>query len=436
MKAFLLCIFAVWPCLSVSQNPPWRLATGSSGIPIWDIDVYHSNPDTVYAYGEQFLLSTDRGEHWTVVNSGTPINSFIAVDPLDSKTIYLSASDLDFYGNDVLKTTDGGLNWDTLFVGVCLPCWPLVEIDPVDLTTVYASAGFRMLRSTNKGLTWDTLATSGYSLQSFAIAPSNNNILYAAHSDAIYKSTDRGNSWTTLNLGFAFQTRVLLAVHPYNADIVYATLFSYGSPPGGVYKTTDGGLNWFPVNNGLTSDDWDIHTIVIDKKYPNDLFVGCSTSSDTQDSLGLFMSTDSGNNWIPFCNGLPGGVGTIILDTLSNRVYASSGRDSTSGVYILDSTITSIDNEKRYSRSFVLSQNYPNPFNATTTISYTLTGNYFVRLTVYDVLGRRVRTLVNEFQQAGVQKAEFNAEGLPSGVYFYRLTAGGQSLVQKALFIK
>lgn len=71
--------------------------------------------------------------------------------------------------------------------------------------------------------------------------------------------------------------------------------------------------------------------------------------------------------------------------------------------------------------TFVLEQNYPNPFNPGTTISYRLPTSSPVSLRVYDVLGREVRTLVNERQTAGSHSLTFNASGLPSGVYFYRL---------------
>ncbi len=73
--------------------------------------------------------------------------------------------------------------------------------------------------------------------------------------------------------------------------------------------------------------------------------------------------------------------------------------------------------------SFSLSQNYPNPFNPSTTINYEIPFDGLVKLTVFDNLGREVKTIVNGNVNAGYYKAEFNASGLPSGVYFYRLSA-------------
>ncbi len=97
--------------------------------------------------------------------------------------------------------------------------------------------------------------------------------------------------------------------------------------------------------------------------------------------------------------------------------------------------VTSVSNSESPSR-FALSQNYPNPFNPSTMISYQLPMNSYVTLKVYDVLGREVATLVNGKQSAGYYKTAFNAERLPSGVYFYRLQAGDYSKTMKLLLLK
>jgi endonuclease/exonuclease/phosphatase family metal-dependent hydrolase len=84
-----------------------------------------------------------------------------------------------------------------------------------------------------------------------------------------------------------------------------------------------------------------------------------------------------------------------------------------------------------------LNQNYPNPFNPSTTISYTLDSSTNVSLSVYDITGRKVATLVNGRQTAGAQEVRFDASSLASGVYIYRLeTATGASLTKKMVLIK
>jgi len=86
--------------------------------------------------------------------------------------------------------------------------------------------------------------------------------------------------------------------------------------------------------------------------------------------------------------------------------------------------------------SYFDAKNYPNPFNPTTTISYTLRENTYVKLTIYDRLGREVKTIVDESQSAGNHTVEFTASGLPSGIYFYRIKTNERTEVRKMILAK
>ena len=85
---------------------------------------------------------------------------------------------------------------------------------------------------------------------------------------------------------------------------------------------------------------------------------------------------------------------------------------------------------------FYLSQNYPNPFNPTTKINFDLPKDVKVRIMVYDVLGREVIKLVDEFKKAGRYTVEFNGNNYASGVYFYRIQAGEFVQAKKMVLIK
>jgi hypothetical protein len=86
--------------------------------------------------------------------------------------------------------------------------------------------------------------------------------------------------------------------------------------------------------------------------------------------------------------------------------------------------------------SYALSQNYPNPFNPSTVIKYSLPKAGLVKLVVFDILGREVRTLVNEIKTAGIYSVNFDASSLASGVYFYRVESGDFVQTKKMLLIK
>jgi hypothetical protein len=87
-------------------------------------------------------------------------------------------------------------------------------------------------------------------------------------------------------------------------------------------------------------------------------------------------------------------------------------------------------------KEFDLSQNYPNPFNPVTKINYALPKQGFVTLKIYDITGREVKVLVNEFKQAGYYTVDFNGSTLSSGVYFYRIQSGTFMYVKKMVLIK
>ncbi|NIR50354.1 T9SS type A sorting domain-containing protein [candidate division KSB1 bacterium] len=100
------------------------------------------------------------------------------------------------------------------------------------------------------------------------------------------------------------------------------------------------------------------------------------------------------------------------------------------------SLATSVDSETEIPLTFRLHQNYPNPFNPATTISYELPEPGNVSLEIYNLNGQLVQKLVNTFQTAGVHEVEWNASGLSSGVYVYRIKAGEFSSVRKSLLLK
>ena len=99
-------------------------------------------------------------------------------------------------------------------------------------------------------------------------------------------------------------------------------------------------------------------------------------------------------------------------------------------------TATGIEKEKETPNDFRLLQNYPNPFNPSTTISFSLPKDQNVSLIVYDVLGKQVQTLVNEFLPLGNYSLKFDATGLSSSIYFYILKTDRFTQTKKMLLTK
>ncbi|MCH8035115.1 MAG: T9SS type A sorting domain-containing protein [Bacteroidetes bacterium] len=160
------------------------------------------------------------------------------------------------------------------------------------------------------------------------------------------------------------------------------------------------------------------------------------------DSLGnLWMSGDGlimydGNDFTQYTAQNSGlysiNISDIQIDEFNNKWIIHPNAIS---VYNEDG-ITSVVEELQLPNAFKLQQNYPNPFNPTTTINYQIPKISFVTLKVYDVLGKEVVALVNEEKPSGNYVVEFDANRLPSGIYFYRLQAGSFVETKKMVLMK
>ncbi|GAB5408338.1 MAG: hypothetical protein BalsKO_07030 [Balneolaceae bacterium] len=127
---------------------------------------------------------------------------------------------------------------------------------------------------------------------------------------------------------------------------------------------------------------------------------------------------------------------TILSSPLGQKMKLKSEQTPRFGITITPST-TSVSNEPGSEvDGFALAQNYPNPFNPTTTINYSVENSGAVMLSVYNLMGQKVAELVNETKASGSYNVTWNASQAASGMYYYRLEAGGQVLIRKMTLIK
>ena len=125
-------------------------------------------------------------------------------------------------------------------------------------------------------------------------------------------------------------------------------------------------------------------------------------------------------------------IGDIQIDEFNNKWIIHPNAIS---VFNEDG-VTSVGVGDELPNNFTLLQNYPNPFNPTTNINYQLPVKSFVALKVYDVLGNEIVTLVNEEKPIGNHEITWNAEQLPSGIYFYQIQAGSFVETKKMVLVK
>ncbi|MGH7492733.1 MAG: T9SS type A sorting domain-containing protein, partial [bacterium] len=105
-------------------------------------------------------------------------------------------------------------------------------------------------------------------------------------------------------------------------------------------------------------------------------------------------------------------------------------------IYSILSDVKIRENTSIIPAAYTLDQNYPNPFNPSTQIRYGLPKAGHISLKIYDLTGREIATLVDQFQSAGAFTVTFDGKGLTTGVYFYRLRSESYSEVRRMLFVK
>jgi uncharacterized membrane protein len=182
----------------------------------------------------------------------------------------------------------------------------------------------------------------------------------------------------------------------------------------------------------------------------NEVYVGGEfTSAGGVRANGVARFNTQTNTWSTLGTGSQNGVsvdgvsgGVYALAVSGNEVYVGGRFISAGGVSAIcvarwNSGTSRVEQlSPTAPKTFLLEQNYPNPFNPSTTIRYQLPVASEVKLEVYDVLGKKVATLVSERQAAGYYQYVWNANGLTSGVYFYRLQAGGFVETKKMMLVK
>jgi photosystem II stability/assembly factor-like uncharacterized protein len=335
-------------------------------------------------FGTTIIKTTNGGNEWIAENYPEENVFMNTIFYFDSLNGWIG-------GSKIAGTTDGGISWvDANIDSGLVSSLPVLNFNFYNRQFGYACGGSLDLagviwRTTNFGLNWTSVGVSPDQVFDMFVFDSLNAIALSGDPEGFFgtgniKTTDAGESWSfeelpLFALSFAIDFRT-------NTEGWSASGFK-------LLFTSDKGETWIEKD---IADSW----IIFDLTF-----------------------TDSGTGYAVGENGL-------ILKYKRN--------------------ITSAENNVQLPEKFVLYQNYPNPFNPVTKIKFTVPSptvlqspyreDMLITLMVYDVLGNEVAMLVNEEKPAGNYEVEFNANGLTSGIYFYRLIADGFIRTKKMLILR
>jgi hypothetical protein len=362
-------------------------------------------------------------------------------------------------GSMIYKTTNQGQNWAGLTGGNGQTIFSITIDSMGNIFAANSTAG--LLKSTNNGSSFVTIPNSvfGGSGAQVVACGKKGHIYVGTNGAGFYRSIDTANTFTSAGLN-SMQI-VSLSVDKTNSSVIYAGVTTATSGPNGFYKSTDYGMTFSSnLNPGknifgiLRRDQGDLFTVTtttggaVDRSTNGGLnwttvssgyiargiteFYSFASHILIAGNGGVYRST---NNGITFSNfGLTYTATPIVAHGI--KVYAGVSGSSNGGVWIFTDPLQVNNIGSVIPEQFELMQNYPNPFNPSTKLRFEIPKLRFVRLTCYDIQGSEVENLVNEELNPGTYEVDWNASNHPSGVYFYKLTAGDFSETRKAVLIK
>lgn len=302
-----------------------------------------------------------------------------------------------------------------------------------------------VFRSLNNGTTWQQIGSlpgvasdTPWSLSAHGTQAGR---LYAGtFGNGVFTSDDFGFNWTKVG-GDAVNALLIaddgghafdLELHPTGSHLFAATA-------GGVFRMalnangTAAGL-WDMVDTDVTLDSGTVtpeaRSMAFDSN--DDLYVttwghGAFRATSPTTATAMTQIALRGAN-VAFVAVNPAGDQVVFGTDAEGLVFMAAGVSSTD---VEDETL-----ESEIPSGYVLNQNYPNPFNPVTTISFALPQTGQARLAVYDVLGREVQVLMQGTVQAGQHEVQFDAAGLPTGTYIYRLETDKGSFSKQLVLMK
>ena len=319
------------------------------------VDIVTALDGTMYAttYNLGIFKSIDGGKNWGFASFG--IKSWygmqLATHPEDADTVFTTTS------GGVYKSTNAGESWrviggsdlcdDEEAGGNCHYHGIIIEKEAPFKVLVgsggdqYSKEDVGLTGSEDNGESWrksDDGFVRDVHVSKLIIDPNNNNVFYATTQGAteytdkvgdgagVFKSNDRGNSWTQINNGLDSLETNILTVDPNDSETLYL-----GTDDDGVYKSTDGGESWKKLTVSSLSKSFGVGDIIVDPQNSNNIYIGTvdyfrlSESRGVLGDFGVYKSTDGGATWEEFNVGLNHlGVFSLELSEENRILYAGT----------------------------------------------------------------------------------------------------------------
>jgi len=413
MYLFKKIIFLLFQLSCIGAHGQWVLQNREISGPNW-YDIKFINRNTGWVCGIRTIMkTTNGGNNWIQQLTPAPNKEFYEIFPIDSNLVYCVGT-----SETILKTTNGGNNWIAIRNGPMYQGQSYLSLFFTSKDTGWI-AGEQYIYKTSDGCATFDSTYLNYWLYDLYFINSNTGLGVGA-GGYVFKTTNGGTNWNEINiipkpLGHIYKLSVI--------NNKYCYFVERGRD---FYKSTDFGDTW----DSICSVPY------FEQVNPDCCFFSSISTGWVGGPGRLLKSTDGGYTWKQ--EYLQYGFQVLTMYFLNdNTGWVAGGKatimhTTTGGEPLLN--VANTGNE--IPASYSLEQNYPNPFNQLSIINFKCSIGGYISIVLYDLLGKEVKTLVNEYKQPGTYQVSFNAEGLSSGIYFYKMTAGDFSETKKMILIR
>jgi len=439
----------------------WTLLNNGYNVTqVYSVSISSDSGDTRIIAGAQDngSIATDSSNIWYLIYGGD--GTVVELGNVADDRMYTQYQNGPMHrqtrdGNDVISINPSG-GTRQLFVNP-------IALDPNNTRILYYGGGYSGSPSMITGL-WrndniiNASATDGWSrltatdfgsvtgwtrrVSTIAVSKKNNaNVVYVGTTDGLMKRVDSASTSPVatditppgLNGGTAQGGFVRgIAIDPLNSNRALVAFGNYNFQ--NLWLTTNGGTSWVDVEGNLSGPDGP------SVRWATMIYSGSDLHVFIGTSIGLLMTERLQGDSTVWVHAAANEIGNVLIAYMdyreSDRTLAvgTHGR----GVFTTTYPLTPVDvkPEPAAPLAYILHQNYPNPFNPATTIRYTLPVKADVNISIYNAQGRQITTLFAGSRDAGTHQHIWNAAGLPSGIYFYKLTAGTTSHTGKMVLLK
>jgi PKD repeat protein len=278
--------------VSTNTNTSWTTINGNMNIAqIYRMGQSASASTPTYIIGGHQDNGTNlvtSGANWVRTMGGDGMDCFVS---WANNNVMVGSQ----YNGSFNRTTNGGASWSAITSGLTgNAAWvaPIVQ-DPVTATTFYCGEQ-NVYKSTNQGSTWTSISPALGTIDRIAVAPSNNQVIYASAGANINRTTNGGTSWGSITNGLPNLSITDIAIDNQNSNNIWITMSGY-SAGNKVFQSTNGGSTWINYSTGLPNIP--ANTIVYVKNSPKAMYVGTD--------VGVYYREASMSSWMPYFQGLP-----------------------------------------------------------------------------------------------------------------------------------